>query len=61
MNQRYNGFYSGFTPGTPVFTHFTSAWRRYALVTQKDRKKIERVTEMDIKKNTITEHNAEIH
>ena len=31
---------SGFTPGTPVFTHFTSARRRYALVTQKDRKKL---------------------
>ena len=43
---------SGFTPGTPVFTHFTSARRRYALVTQKDRQKIERVTEMD-KKNVL--------
>ena len=31
------------------FSH-NSARQRYALVTQKDRKKIERVTEMDIKK-----------
>ena len=39
-------------PGTPVFTHFTSARQRYALVTQIDKNEnwIERVTEMDIKK-----------
>ena len=37
-------------PGTPVFTHFTSARQRYALVTQTDKNEnwIERVTEMDI-------------
>ena len=29
-----------FTPGTLVFTHFTSARPRYALVTQKDKNKI---------------------
>ena len=23
--------YSGFTPGTPVFAHFTSAWQRYMI------------------------------
>ena len=31
---------SGFTLGIPVFTHYTSARRRYALVTQKDKNKI---------------------
>ena len=45
---------NGYNPGTPVFTHFTSARRRYALVTQKDRKKIERVTEMEKKIALIT-------
>ena len=41
---------SVFTPGTPVFTHFTYARRRYALVMQKDKNKIKRVTKMGIKK-----------
>ena len=43
---------SGFTPGTSVFTHFTSARPRYAThdVAVRNKNKIKRVTEMGKKK-----------
>ena len=44
--------YSGFTPGTPVFTHYTSARQRYSPMEwwqRRSDKSIERVTELDIK------------
>ena len=45
--------YSGFTPGTPVFAHYTSARRWYAPPdsAKVNNIEIERVTEMDKKKH----------
>ena len=44
--------YSGFSPGTPVFTHYTFARRWYAPhdMAMINNSKFERVTEMGIKK-----------
>ena len=46
---------SGFTPGTPVFAHYTSARRWYAPhdLAEVNNSEIERVTEMGIKKLTL--------
>ena len=46
----YMSKHSGFTPGTPVFAHYTSLRRWYAPhdLAKENNSEIERVTEMDI-------------
>ena len=45
--------YNGLTPGTPVFTHYTSARGRYAPhdMAMTNNNKIKRAAKMGIKKN----------